>query len=153
MALMALRGMSSRSASRDTERGCARRAGAGACLSSVCAHRGPIHAVAALPRAQGAALLSAGKDALLRLIRAPALDAADAPAGGHNGVIAAGVRTLVIWEVTAVKLFSLSDQSERSPSLAPLHCSRPSQPMCWAIGWLVWLDESCCLYLVSCCLE
>ncbi|KAK9821782.1 hypothetical protein WJX81_002702 [Elliptochloris bilobata] len=50
--------------------------GAGACISSVRAHRGPVHAVAALPRAHGAALLSAGKDHIIRLMRAPGLDAA-----------------------------------------------------------------------------
>ena len=53
-------------------------AGAGVCVSSVCAHRGPIHAVAALPRTHGAALLSAGKDHVIRLIHAPGLDAAAA---------------------------------------------------------------------------
>ncbi len=120
MGLGMLRAMSSCLHTEDAERGCARRAGAGACLSSVCAHRGPIHAVAALPRAQGAALLSAGKDALLRLIRAPALDAADAPAGEHNGVRAAGARVLVTRAISAAKLLLLTNASNHL--LAPLHC-------------------------------
>jgi len=89
--------------------------------------------VAALPRAQGSALLSAGKDALLRLIRAPALDAADAPAGEHNGVRAAGASAPVMRAFTAAKLSSL-DQREQPPALAPLRCGRPSQPLYWGIA-------------------
>ncbi len=58
--------------------------GAGACVSSVCAHRGPIHSVVVLPRAHGAALLSAGKDHVVRLMRAPALDAAAAAPDGQE---------------------------------------------------------------------
>ena len=61
------------------------RAGAGACVSSVCAHRGPIHAVVALPRTHGAALLSAGKDHVIRLMRAPGLDAAAAAHSSDPG--------------------------------------------------------------------